>query len=163
MYILAAIIVLSPLNTLFGSVYYRPKNKIWIQSGIIVFASAINISVSYFLISSFQSLGASAGRFIAEIVQLPLLMFFSRKSLSKSTIFHSFIKPFDNSLIMFLVVFACDAVLGSLEMLSPIVMLCLEILIGIIVYGIMEILTKETFGYGLMSTSIRRIKKIIKH
>lgn len=162
MYILAAIIVLSPLNTLFGSVYYRPKNKIWIQSGIIVVASAINISVSYFLISSFQSLGASAGRFIAEIVQLPLLMFFSRKSLSKSTIFHSFIKPFDNSLIMFIAVIICNEFLQNLGIFSSIIMLCLEVFIGALVYVIMEILTKETFGYGLVMLVMGKIKQLSK-
>lgn len=161
-YILSAIIILSPLNTLFGSVYYRPKNKIWTQTGIIVFASAINISVSYLLILHFQSVGASMGRLIAEIVQLPLLLFFSRKGLSKSTVFHSFIKPFDNSLIMFLIVFGSSSLIQSFHALSQIPLLCFEILIGIISYIVLEVITKETFGYGLIKIILNKMKQFRK-
>ena len=162
MYILSPIIILSPINTLIGSVYYRPQNKIWIQTGIIVFASLVNVAASYFLISFFESEGASFGRLVAELVQLPLLLFFARKGLSGTTVFHSFIKPFDNSLIMFLVVILSTSVLQSISSLPSIVLLCLEILIGVLVYVVMEILTKETFGYGMIQLVLGKIKVFSK-
>ena len=42
-YILSPTIIFSPLNTLYGNIYYRPLNKIWIQTIAIFLASVLNI------------------------------------------------------------------------------------------------------------------------
>lgn len=159
-FILSLVIILSPLNGLLGNLYFRPQNKIWIQTAVIIFASCVNILASYFLIAKFQSIGASIGRLIAEIVQLPLLLLFARKGISKSIVFKPFIKPFDNSLIMFIIVFTVSSVLENY--LSSITLLCIELFTGIVVYLILEIITKETFGFGIMNLVARKLKSFVK-
>lgn len=152
-------IILSPLNGLFGSLYYRPRNKIWIQTLIILGSSIFNIVLSLILIPKYLAIGAVIARFGAEVIQLPFLIYYSKKDLSVSTVFSSIIKPFDNSLIMFIIVYLENKVFSSI-MQSNIVLLFIEIMTGGIVYLVLAILTKDTFITGLIKVVLFKIKKI---
>lgn len=156
-YIASPVIILSPLNGLFGSLYYRPRNRIWTQTIIILVSSLVNVACSYLLIPNLLAMGAAIARLAAEAVQLPLLLFFSRNKLKASTIFSPFIIPFDNSFIMFLCIYFLN--MGLEKVISnSLLLLAIEILSGVVIYGLLALITKDPFLYNLFCQVKDKIK-----
>ena len=100
-YILSPTILFSPLNTLYGNIFYRPFNKIWIQTIAIFIASIINVILSFILIPLYASIGAAVSRIIAEFTQLPILIYFARKEIKVTKILKISLKPLFCSSAMF--------------------------------------------------------------
>lgn len=158
-YITAPIIILSPINSLYGSLYYRLNNKIWIQTFIICICSLVNIILCFLLIPYCGAVGSSSARLIAELIQLPLLMYYASKMISPKIVFNPIIKPLDNSLIMFICVYGLSKFMSGV--LSGIWLLILEVVVGVVVYGALELITKDTFVYGTCVQILGKIKKKI--
>lgn len=143
-YIMSPTIIFGPLNGLYGNLYFRPKNKIWVQTYIILFSALLNLILCFLLIPQFGGVGTSIGRIVAEFMQLPLLMFFSRKYMDNKTTFKVGVKPFISSVIMFAVIyilkiFLCDIITNQYVFLGVL------IIVGILVYVIFELLLREDF------------------
>ncbi len=141
-YILAPQIVFGPLNGLYGYLYFRPYNKIWIQTAIIFASSIFNIVLAVILIPSYESIGTSIGKVCAEFVQLPFLIYFSRKFINAKETFKESIKPLISGSIMFVVVFLSDYLLGGI-ILNKIILLIILIFEGSLIYYIFEIVLKD--------------------
>ena len=155
-YILSPVVFLSPLNGLIGSVYYRPKNKIYFQTIFIVFASLINIILCVILIPTYKSYGTSIGGVSAEIVQLPLLIFFSRKYLNYRKLFKSIIKPLVSGVIMFIIVYFFINYLSFNVWLK----IFSGIFIGVFTYYFMELLLRDSFVINNTKIVLGYAKKI---
>lgn len=160
-YLLSPVVILSPLNTLFGSLYYRPRNKIWIQTTIILVSSILNIILCFVLIPKYNSIGTSIARLSAELFQLPFLIHFSKSYLPIQIVFKSFIKTFDNSIIMAIVLFFFDKLLIKFTS-SYFILLIIEILLGMIIYFLMALITKDEFIYPLTKNILSKIKTILR-
>lgn len=141
-YILAPQIVFSPLNGLYGYLYFRPKNKIWIQTIIIFGASALNIVLALILIPRYQSIGTSISRLAAEFIQLPFLIIFSYKYISLKDSFLSGIKAFISASIMFTLVFLTKIFIGTYFNNVYIELLFL-IIEGAMIYYLCEMIFKD--------------------
>lgn len=159
-YITAPIIILSPINSLYGSLYYRPNNKIWIQTFIICFSSLVNVILCFLLIPSSGAVGSSLARLIAEFVQLPLLMYYACKTISPKIVFDPIIKTLDNSMIMFICVFGFGKLMNG--EISSLLLLILEVVIGVFVYGALELITKDKFVYDTWRQISGKIKAKIQ-
>lgn len=140
-YILAPQIIFVPLNTLYGNLYYRPNNKIRIQTIIMFAASILNIILSLILIPSLESIGASISKSISEFIQLPFLVFYSRQFINTKNAFKNGVKPFFSAIIMALIVVLTKLLL--VKCLNDIVLLFLLILEGVIIYMLFEIIFKD--------------------
>ena len=141
-YILAPQIVLSPLNGLYGYLYFRPNNKIWIQTIIIFGASVLNIILAVILIPNYQSIGTSISKLCAEFVQLPFLIIFSFRHISFRVAFGEGIKPFLSSIFMFVLVYLTKVFL-CVYLQNIYFKLILLILEGAMLYYLFEILLKD--------------------
>lgn len=159
MYIMAPVIMFSPLNGMYGSVYFRPANKIWTQTIIIFIAAILNIILSVILIPTYGALGATIARLVAEFIQLPLLIICSYKAISLKTAFGSIVKPLISGSIMFVVVYLENIYLGSL-INNSIAHLAVMIVSGIVVYGMFELILKDDIPYNIVKNVVHKIFKI---
>ena len=153
--ILAPVVILSPLNGLIGSIYYRPKNKIYLQTSFIIIASVVNIIVCVILIPELKSYGAAIGRLSAEIMQLPLLIVFSYKYINYRQIAKNLVKPFFSSLIMGTCVFLTVTYIE----LNDWVLIVIGIVLGVVAYYFLELILKDKFVLDNTKVIINFIKK----
>ena len=158
-YIMCPTIILGPLNGLYGNLYFRPKNKIWTQTYIILFSALLNLILCFILIPSLGGIGTSIGRIVAEFMQLPLLMFFSRKYMDNKMVFKVGIKSFFSSSVMFIMIYFLKNYL-VIAINNSILILIILILAGIIIYLISELILKEEF----LITNLKLVfNTIIRH
>ena len=161
-YLLSPTIIFSPLNTLYGNIYYRPSNKIRIQTIAIFIASLLNIILSFALIPLYASIGASIARIVAEFIQVPILVYCARKFISAKKTFIYSIKPLISSIVMFIVLLALKFSIVSI-IKQKILLLFILILVGMIIYIIFGLIIKDSFIkeniYGLRKILKRTIKK----
>ena len=143
-YLLSPTIIFSPINTLYGNIYYRPSNKIWIQTAAIFAASILNIILSFILIPYFASIGASIARIVAEFVQVPILIYFSYKSINPKNVFKYALKPLISSIIMFAILLLVKFLLIGI-ITSQILLLLILIFAGMIIYLASELILKDSF------------------
>lgn len=158
-YILSPTIILGPLNGFYGSLYYRPKNKIWIQTFIILGSAILNLIVSILLIPQYGAIGTAIGRLIAEFCQLPFLIYFSRKYIKTKDLVFSSIKPIISGAIMFICVLLFK-LYGASLINNEIVSLLLMIMVGALVYGTLELILKDDIVYSNFKLITRKLFKI---
>ena len=155
-FILSSVVFLSPLNGLIGSVYYRPKNKIYLQTLFIVIASIVNIIICVIMIPTYKSYGASIGRVFAEVIQLPLLVFFSRKYLNYTKLLKTIVKPLISGIVMFIPVYFFVNYLSFNVWLR----IFSGIFIGVFAYYFMELLLRDSFVINNTKIVLGYAKKI---
>ena len=158
-YILSPTILFSPLNTLYGNIFYRPFNKIWIQTIAIFIASIINVILSFILIPLYASIGAAVSRIIAEFTQLPILIYFARKEIKVTKILKISLKPLFCSSAMFVSVYLLNIFL--LDYFAGLEILFLILLIGAggIIYVLLELLLRDKFLLSNINSLFSFIKK----
>ena len=146
-YILSPTIVFASINGLYGSLFFRPKNKIWIQSFLIFLAALVNLFICVILIPLYGSIGTSIGRTCAEIIQFPFLMFFARKYIDFKMVFKTAIKPLISSVLMFIITFLMNYFLS--QVVENLLLLTLIIIFtGALSYGMFELLLKDPILYS---------------
>lgn len=160
LYIVASIGILSPLNSLYGNVYFKAYRKIWYQVGILLFAAVVSIVINLLLDSRIGAYGCAIASLAAETCQVPLLMFFSRKTINHKELFKTVIKPLDSAMIMLIVILIFNNFVGS--HLSLLANLLLDIVIGIIVYGVCILVFKDDFAVSLVKLFTDKIKDVSK-
>ena len=139
--ILSCVVFLSPLNGLIGSVYFRPKNKIYLQTLFIIIASLANVVICVVLIPTYKSYGASIGRIFADILQLPLLVIYSWKYLNYPKLLKTIVKPLISGIAMFIPVYFFVNYLSFNVWLR----IFSGIFIGVFTYYFMELLLRDSF------------------
>lgn len=158
-YIMAPVIVLSALNGLYGDMYYRPAGKIWTQTTCIFISSIGNVIICCCTIPFLKSYGAAIGKLSAEVIQIPLLIYFSRGNMNPKRIYINMIKPLISSILMFLAVFLyCKYIsFGDSAFLSWVETFS-AIALGILIYGLSEILMRDKF----VIQQIRQVQQKIR-
>ena len=146
-YILSPTIILGPLNGFYGNLYFRPKNKIWTQTFIILGSASLNLIISVLLIPQLGAIGTAIGRLVAEIFQLPLLMYFSKKYIKTKDLVYSSFKPIFSGVIMFICVFLFKYY-GTDLINNDILSLLLMIVIGAIIYFVLEMVLKDDIVFS---------------
>ncbi len=154
--ILSCVVFLSPLNGLIGSVYFRPKNKIYLQTLFIIIASLANVVICVVLIPTYKSYGASIGRIFADILQLPLLVIFSRKYLNYPKLLKTIVKPLISGIVMFIPVYFFVNYLSFNVWLR----IFSGIFIGVFTYYFMELLLRDSFVINNTKIVLGYAKKI---
>lgn len=157
-YVLSPTIILGPLNGFYGNLYFRPKNKIWIQTFIILGSAILNLIVSVLLIPTYGALGTAIGRLVAEFCQLPFLMFFSKDYVKIKDLVLSSIKPIISGLVMFLCVFLFKQY-GTSLIDSSTINLLIMILIGVVTYGALELVLKDEIVFSNVKLIVSKIFK----
>lgn len=159
--ILSFVVIISPFNSLYSAIYYRPNNKVWIQVIILFIASLINIILCFILIPKYQGIGVSFARLGAEIIQIPFLMYFAKDRISRKSVLKSFIKPFDSGLIMLIGVYLFNRLFTIFFHKTWLLFVC-EVLVGAIIYFVLEILFKDQFVMDMLNLVLKKVKSFLK-
>ena len=161
LYLLCPSIIVTPLNTLFSYLFFKPTNKAWIQTLILFISSIIDIALASILATNLMSYGVAIARCVGDLIQIPLLVLFSRKQINFRDIIKTLLKPLASSLVMFAFVYFLQYVF-SITLGTHFISLFLLILFGAIIFYIVEILLKEEFVVNYSKMILIKISYIFK-
>lgn len=157
--VLSATSFFSPFNSLIGNGYYRPENKIWTQTYILLATAAVNIALCLVLIKPLGAMGAVIARTFSEFFQCVLLIIFCKKDLPLKTLFRGFDKIFFISLVMTALVFFSGNFLTS-YISNEYFVLVIMILVGIISYYGLSMLFKVDMVTSYSKIFFNKVKGI---
>ena len=151
LYLLCPVVVFSPLNSLLGNIYYRPNNKIWTHTIVMLSSSILNILLNLLLIGYFNlgAIGCGIATLTTEFIQIPFLLFFARNKLNLKEIFISAIKPLIASSLMFVTVFLTGYFVYT--KINDWLLIFILLVIGISVYAIISIILKDKFTIYILN------------
>ena len=139
-YVLGLNVLTIPIAWLLLAAYFIPTNKRGKANWVNAIASAIDLLLCIVLIPKLKAIGAGIAYSVAELVQLALFIFVSRKDIEWRKILGShFIKPFDATLAMSIVL----VTLIQFTNFSNAVTLVILISVGMLIYGGCMFLFKE--------------------
>ena len=141
-YILCFKVLLAPLTALLGAIYYVPSGKIWRRNIFYIIGLAFNALMNFLLIFFFKTTGAAIASVSTELLLVLLFVIFAYKdvpifSLTK----RSLPKIIDGALIMLIVCYFITTVVAS--HLTPIFVSVVTIIIGVVIYGLFLLLSRE--------------------
>lgn len=120
----------------------------------VIAGAIVNICLNLFLIPYFYSIGAIIASVVAEYTGMFLMMYFARDMFRFKLIVKDVLRYFVGGLFMFLVTFYIGEFLGS-----HIYTTFIQILLGIVVYGIYLYVLKDGFICGYLKTLNMRRKE----
>lgn len=100
-YVLALLIFLIPIRSLYQSLYFIPLNKVGMSSIILLAGTLINVFLNIPLIYYFGALGAAAGTVISEFIVAIIMNIYLRKHIPFLNVLKSSKKILLSGLIMF--------------------------------------------------------------
>lgn len=173
-YILAIKILITPISSIIGAIYYIPRNlfvkrTIYLGSGAI-FNLLINTLLVYFL----SSIGASIGIVLTEILVSFLYVWGSRKDIDYSAFFKDIWRTLIASLVMFGATFGLKFIMhDGIGYLLPLMNIDSEriiyfvtavilVVIGVVVYGVLLLILKEPLTTGIVLGLKNKFISIIK-
>lgn len=159
LYIMIPCILFGPLNTILGSIYYRPLNKTWLQAGIVLFAGAVSVVSNYLLTPSLLSIGTAISLLIAQALQTPLLLYYSNDFIKTKSVFSEMIKPLDASLIMFVITYFSGRFLSNRGIGNAWIFI-VQVALGVLSYWALANLFKIDFLVDLQKSAFEKVKKI---
>ncbi len=154
MNIISPILLAIGLSNVIGTQYLLQTKRQKEFTASVVAGAIINFTINMLLIKKYASIGASIGTVIAETFVTIIQFIFVRKEIDTVDIIKLSIKYLISSLIMFAVCVFIGIVMGK-------GMLCvaLQIVIGVLVYGVCLLVLKDEFVYSIIYKMKEKLKK----
>ena len=165
-YFLSAKVLFAPLTALLGAIYYIPSGQIGKRNIFYLIGLGLNILLNFLLTYFKGTAGASIASTLTEFVLVIIFVMFAKKnihlfSLTKET----FVRVLDGALLMFISCYFATSFLKNRT--SNIIVSILTILMGIVIYIIFLLLSKEetiTFYFKLYIRKVKiSLSKLNKH
>lgn len=138
--LMAPLIPIMGISNLVGNLYYNPSGQRKKSTKLLIIGCCVNIAFNMCLIPIFNGCGAIIASVIAETVTSWLYVRYSKGFVIVSQIFKLSWKKVLAGVIMMLIVFVLGNFIGNL-----IVSLLLQIIFGILIYGIVMLILKDEF------------------
>ena len=156
-YFMIPLVMLMPISSHIGSIYYVPNKKMPLITGFFFGAAVVNVLVNLFLIPVMGAQGAALASSLCQLVLSGLFIGFSAKHLDYPSMLKTSIKPLIATAIM----------VGSLLLfnffaspyLSYLWVTILDIAIGIVVYGLSVLLLREPMVMSVVRIILKKFKK----
>lgn len=147
LYILACTIPIMGVSNIFGTQYLIPYGRDKKYSISIVTGACVSIITNLIFIYFFKAVGAGIASLCSELTVAVMMFIYLRKELSFKKMFKTALKPLFSAVIMFLIV-SFVAPKFSSSIINTIIL----IFIGIAVYFIMLILTREKLVFATLKS-----------
>lgn len=147
--LLSPIILIVAISNVLGSHYYTPAGLRAKSARFIVYGAILNLFISYFLISSYQSYGAVISSLISEFVITVLYFKYCDNYLEISMVLKLLWKKVLAGIVMFLV----TRIIDELISLNSFAVVC-EIILGVATYCILLVVLKDSFADFLFREQI---------
>ncbi len=152
--LLCPLIVIIGISNLLGSQWYTPAGLRGKSAVFIIIGAITNVILTILLIPRFNAIGAVIGTFSAELVITILYLVFCNKNLTFIQIIRNGWRNILAGIIMFVTVNYLNG-LGINEILR----LPIQVCSGVIIYGIILIILKDTFVTNLIHKGLSFVKK----
>ncbi len=154
MNIISPILLAIGLSNVIGTQYLLQTKRQKEFTASVVAGAIINFTINMLLIKKYASIGASIGTVIAETFVTIIQFIFVKKEIDIVDIIKLSIKYLVSSLVMFAVCVFIGIVMGK-------GMLCvaLQIVIGVLVYGVCLLVLKDEFVYSIIYKMKEKLKK----
>ena len=146
MNVISPILLAIGLSNVIGAQYLLPTKHQKEYTISVIAGAVINFCVNLLLIKKLGALGASIGTVIAEISVTTIQFIFIRKEFEVKEILKLAIKYLVSALIMFVVCIVIDQIIDN-----SVITIALQVVVGVMVYGICLLLLKDEFTYSLIN------------
>lgn len=158
-YVLSLNVLTIPLAWLLLASYFIPTNKRGRANWINLISAIVDLILCLILIPTIKGVGAGIAYMAAEIIQVVLFIFVSRKDLDWYKIFTSyFSKAFLSTFFMTVAI----VVFIKLVTLSNVWMLVLSVLIGVVVYGVSILLLREELVLKYSKLFLHKVGHVLR-
>lgn len=144
------VIVFISISNVFGMQYLVPTGRNKEYSTSVIMGAIVNCIVNFVLIPKYAGVGAAIGSVVAEFTVMLVQYIYVRKEVEIHAM-SSFIKYIIASLVMGVVVVYLGKLMGS-----SIITNIIQSLSGVVVYGVILLVTKEKMTVNLFDRFIRR-------
>lgn len=151
MKLLSPLVIAIGLSNVFGRQYLIPSNQDNKFTIAIICGAGTNLCLNIILIRAFASYGAAIATIIAETVVTTVMLIFIKDSIHFKTILLESWRYWLSGFAMFSVCFIIQR-----HLTPSIIHTALIAIIGVVVYGICIILTKDEFALNLIRGIIKR-------
>ena len=152
--ILSPLIIIIATSNILGTHYYTPFNKQRTSNKFLITGAVVNFFCNIPLIYFFNSVGAAIASVFAEIVVLVLYAVFANDFFRFAEFIKVCWKYALSAVIMFVAVWFIVKFLPQ-----GILYLAIEVLSGVVIYGLLLLILRTEFVFALLKTLINKIKK----
>lgn len=155
MVLLSPIIMTMALGNVLGRQALMAMNLSKQYSLSITLAAIVNIILDLLLIPYFGVIGCIVATLIAEMLIVSLQCYYVRHMFEWSLVLSSMVKYVSAAVIMYLII---AYLLPQLFMVTPVILTILQVITGIIVYGLCLFLLKDTIQQTLLKNIIKKVR-----
>lgn len=145
------------MSNITGNQYLLPTKKQGEYTASVIIGASVNFLLNFLLISKFKSMGASIATVVAEFFVTSIQLYFVRRDLDLKKIIKLSLNYFFAGILMFI---ACEIV--DYFIVSKIIAILIQIVVGVLVYIIVLILGKDKFLNYLINTVKNIFRQKIK-
>lgn len=155
-YILAFKVLIVPISGILGSIYFVPANHIWRRNIYLIAGACFSLLTNYVFIRFLGIDGAALSSTLTELLVTLLFVSYAKREVNFSTMRTPGIQCFDAALMMFVLLWVLGERLGG--RFSAIVTSIILIIGGILVYGVLLLLFRESLVVSTLSGYWAKIK-----
>ncbi len=155
LYLMVPILIIMANSTCLSNQYYVPCGRIKDTTKYIIIGSCINLGLNLLLIPVWKSVGAVVASIAAELVVAILHVKNCNKYLTVSTLIKLSYKRLTAGTIMCISV----AMIGNVINASGIITVIIQVISGIILYGVLLMLLRDSMVFELLGIIKIRIQK----
>ena len=142
----APLVMAIGLNNVSGIQYLIPSKKQNIYTKSIIAGAIFNFITNLFLIPIFKSIGAIIASVLAESLVFAIQLIYIRKDINLKIVYKNCLKYIVSGVCMFIVTFGIGLFI-KVNFISTII----QVIVGIVTYGIMLIILKDKMLYDTLS------------
>ena len=148
------IIMAIGLNNVSGVQYLIPARKQKSFSNSVIIGAIFNFCFNLILIPKFKAIGAIISSVMAEIVVFFVQLLYIRKEVPLKIVYENSFKYIISSIIMGIIIY-----FTTMNMSASMTTTIIQVIIGILVYGIMLIILKDKFLYQIVDKIKNKINE----
>lgn len=156
LYLMAPLVVIIGVSNCLGSQYFTPSGQKKKSAKFIIIGSVLNLCLNLILIPKWGAYGAVVASLMAELAISALYITFSKGYMSHILIWKLAWKRMAAGIIMCVVVYE----LGEILMFSPMMLLIVQVVAGVGIYGCVLIVLRDDMLKCFFETVRKKVKKV---
>lgn len=156
LYFMAPLILIIGTSNCLGAQYYTPSGQRKRSAKVIVLGAFVNLCLNLLLIPRFQSYGAAIASVIAEIIIAVVYVNMSTGYMTWKQLWNYSWKRLIAGMIMFFVI----SLLGQYLTMPDVVIIVVQVMCGVILYGVLLLLLKDSMIRELIKMGAVYFKRI---
>lgn len=159
LYWLIPLIMVIPISNIVGNVYYVPRGKISKTTVFFIIGALLNFGANFLSIGFLGASGAAITSLLAETVISTLFIVFSWKAMPYKEMAKTMVKPLIATATMTAILLVLDLLVLNRYVINNLYITLISVLVGVMTYGIMLVLLRETMVMRTLKKIFHRFKR----